>query len=151
MPKFLSRMSLIVFIISSLFPLMTIGASEGGSETAAQIRALFDQAEAAVEAEDLNKLHALVHPQSPVANQTRQRLAAILEGRELKGEVIGYHFLAEDLPYAFARAQVKWAGTGKKAFRNNITDTLYIFKQDGAQWRLWGELPLGVILLDESG
>ncbi len=141
------KLLLTVFLIF-LFNSTAIAATDNQPETALKIHALFDQAEAAVEAEDLDKLQTMIHPQSPVAEETRQRLAKVLEGRDLDGKVIGYHFLAEDTPYAFARAQIKWTGKGKKGFRNNITDTLYIFKQDGGQWKLWGELPLGVVLLD---
>jgi len=149
MPKARSLLKyvLLACLIIPFHPLVHAGSGDQ-SDTALQIRALFDQAEAAVETEDLDKLTSLIHRQSPVAEETRQKLATILENRDLDGVVVGYHFLAEDAPYAFARAQVKWTGKGKQNFRNNITDTLYIFKQDHGQWKLWGELPLGVMLLD---
>ncbi len=141
---------LFVLLLTFLLAPISLGVSAGESGTEKRIRALFDKADAAVASEDLDKLVTLIHPDAPNAEKTRQRFAQILEDRELEEEVIGFHFLAEDLPYAFARAQVKWTGKGKEPFRDNITDTLYIFKKDGTEWKLWGEVPLGVMLLDKS-
>ena len=118
------------------------------SETASQIRSLFDRIDQALEAEDLDRLQSMIHPQSPFAGRLRKRLNEILADRDIDEEMIGYHFLAEDDPYAFVRAQVKWTARGGENFRDNITDTLYIFKKDGDRWKLWGELPLGFVLLD---
>jgi hypothetical protein len=126
------------------------GPAKTDAETAklmAQLRQLIDANLKATRAEDVDGVVATIHTKSPayrVAKLMNQRLFATYD---FQHELMSVGYVGRDKDYAVLRVRQKTVKVRGPAFRDNIVDTMQIFRKDGAKWKLWQSVVLETAFL----
>ena len=97
---------------------------------------------AASEKEDANAVMETLHADSPTIKSTSQVLEGLFSFYDLKYELLSFSFLVQDGDYAVARAKQKTTKIAGDEFKNNVLDSIYIFRQQDAAWKLWQQVVL---------
>ncbi|MBI4844860.1 MAG: hypothetical protein HY810_00010 [Candidatus Omnitrophica bacterium] len=98
----------------------------------------------AYENEDISKIMETVHTQSPGYLATKQLSNEIFPEYDLKYEMLNFKYLIIDGEYALARATQKTSKISGPAFRNNILDVIFVFRQESGKWKFWSQVILGI-------
>lgn len=133
-------------LLVSIFSWSHAGAE---SSTEQSVRNTLDQGIAAFNKEDLETTLKALHPDSPNYQVTKERISRVFEGHDVKFELVDFDFVGETGPYAIVRAKEKSTKKTDSDFRDNVTESLYIFRKQGDDWKLWGEYTLGTVFSDK--
>lgn len=127
-------------------PVVTVHAQDAEVEGAVTevLRANF----IAANEEDVVGYLLTVHFDSPVYEVTQDALQPQFRNYDLAFELLELRLLSVDGDYAFARGKQKVTKLGESDFEDNITDALYIFRQEVGVWKLWQQSPLEVEFLE---
>jgi len=91
---------------------------------------------------------ALIHPDSLSYTQTKQMVEQLFSSYHLSVLVIVFKFMGKDKTYAYARVQQEIKKISGPEFKDNITDQLIVFKQDGDEWKIWTTAVLNIKYID---
>jgi len=125
-------------------------AGGGDEATGKAVQQTLVQGVAAFNKEDLNTTLKALHPDSPNYQVAKERISRIFRDHDVKTQLVEYDFVGETGPYAIAR--VKATSIDQKAdaeFRDNTTESLYIFRKQGNEWKFWGEYELQTVFEDK--
>lgn len=91
-----------------------------------------------------------VHTQSPFYDQMQVMLSEIAKVYDLESSLVSFEYLGMDKAKSKAvvlvrQKTVKLSGPD---FRDNIVDTMTVFKKDGDVWKIWQSLTLDVEYLN---
>jgi hypothetical protein len=99
---------------------------------------------AAYDREDAAATMSFVDSKSPDYESTKAALAGQFEQLDVTNELVDFALIGHDDEFAVARARIKSVGTPGGGFTDNTVDTILIFRQENAAWKLWDESILGV-------
>lgn len=102
----------------------------------------------AYEKENIYRALETVHTQSPQYLPTKQVSNEIFPVYELKYELLSFRYLLTDGEFALARAVQKTSKISGPAFRNNVLDVVFVFKQEKGKWKFWNQVILGLEFLN---
>jgi ketosteroid isomerase-like protein len=125
-------------------------AGGGDDETAKATRQTLDEGIAAFNREDLDTTLKALHSNSPNYQVSKERISRIFHDHDVAMELVDFDFVGETGPYAIARVKVKSAKKSGTKFKNNTTESLYIFQKQGNEWKLWGEYELQTVFDDKQ-
>ena len=98
---------------------------------------------------NLEKAMSAVHGKSPNFLTTRDTTKKLFKDFNLKHRILSFHFYGTDGDYSVAR--VKFEATQDKgpAFRNNVVDSVQVFRKESGNWKIWTTAVLEVKFLQE--
>jgi hypothetical protein len=99
---------------------------------------------AAYDREDVDATMSFVDSKSPDFESTKTALAAQFEQQDVTTELVDFALIGHDDEFAVARVRIKSTGKPESGFTDNTIDTILIFHQESAAWKLWDESILGV-------
>ncbi len=102
----------------------------------------------AYEKEDLDRVLATVHTKSFGYQSTKQATIEIFSAYDLHYELLESRLLSLDGEYAVVRARQKTTKRNGPEFRDNILDTVMVFKQEDGRWKFWTQAILDVQFLN---
>jgi hypothetical protein len=77
-----------------------------------------------------------IHSQSPAYIASAQTLKQLFGYYDLKHELLFFRYIGVDGEYAVARGEQKTEKLKGPAFRDNILDSIYIFRKEKGKWKL---------------
>jgi len=102
-------------------------------------------------AEDVERMAATVHPNSPMYSRTKRTLTRVMARYDLKYELLAFDYVGRDEDYAVARTKQKTTRLAGPAFRDNIVDAMQISRQDAGVWKWWHTAVLEIEYLQQQG
>ncbi len=96
----------------------------------------------AYEQEDIEKVMKTVHSKSPGFEATKQFSSQVFPVYEIKYELLSFKYITVEGEYALARVKQKTAKISGPEFKDNVIDSIVIFKQEAGQWKLWSQATL---------
>jgi len=136
------------FLLSFSFFLPITLAQNTDTEVEAAIQTTLEQNFTAANEEDVVGYLLTVHFDSSVYVVTQDALEPQFRRYDLSFELLELRLLSIDGDYAVARGTQKVTKLGESDFEDNITEALYIFRQELGVWKLWQQSPLEVEFLD---
>ncbi len=92
---------------------------------------------AATQKEDMEAVKQTIHTQSPVYIPSLKTTEQLFGYYDLKVELLYFRYTGSDGEYAIARAKQKTIKVKGPAFKNNIIDSIYIFRKETGKWKIW--------------
>jgi hypothetical protein len=99
---------------------------------------------------DLEKAMSAIHSKSPGFVQTKEITERLLKDYNLKQRIVSFKFLGADKDYAVARVKTETVQDKGPAFKNNVVDSMQVFRKDSGKWKLWTSATLEIKYLDEA-
>lgn len=127
--------------------LLTLAHAQDADIEAA-VQATLRQNFNAANEEDVVGYLLTVHFDSPVYSVTQTALQPQFRNYDLAFELLELRLLSLDGDYAIARGKQRVTKLDESDFQDNITEAIYIFRQEAGVWKLWQQSPLEVELLD---
>lgn len=94
--------------------------------------------------ENISRAMETIHTLSPQYLLVKEAGATIFPTYDLKYELLSFKYLVSDGEYAIARGMQKTSKISGPAFRNNIIEIIFIFKQEDGKWKLWNQAVLAL-------
>ena len=143
-----------IAIMFLFFTLAFSPSSNAGGEDSATGKAVHQtliQGIVAFNNEDLNGTLKALHPDSPNYQVSKERISRIFRDHDVKMELVEFDFVGETGPYAIAHVKAKStkSSDADTTFKNNTTESLYIFRKQGNEWKFWGEYELQTTFEDK--
>ncbi len=91
---------------------------------------------------DLEGVLSMIHSSSPAQMPTRQMLGPLMNKFKLIYEFMDLKYIGTDNDYIYIRINQKTTKLEGPDFRNNMTGTIVVMKQDENIWKIWGVMPL---------
>ncbi|PCJ47149.1 MAG: hypothetical protein COA74_12315 [Gammaproteobacteria bacterium] len=89
-----------------------------------------------------------IHPNSLSYAQSKQMLKQLFANYQLDVSLKEFKYMGKDKIYAYAKVQQKTLKISGPEFKNNITEQLIVFKQDGDDWKIWTTAILNIKYLE---
>lgn len=146
-----SRSSRIAIILLFFTLVFSPWSNAGGEDdaTGKAVQQTLTQGIAAFNNEDLNGTLKALHSDSPNYQVSKERISRIFRDHDAKMELVEFDFVGETGPYAIARVEAKSIKQSDTTFKNNTTESLYIFRKQGNEWKFWGEYELQTVFEDK--
>jgi hypothetical protein len=103
----------------------------------------------ATQAEDMDRMMATIHAQSPAYATTKRQTAPLFEKFDLTYEVLSFTYIGNDDKYAVARVRQATRRVAGPAFRDNELDLVHVFRQEEGEWKFWTQTILELTFIDE--
>jgi hypothetical protein len=103
---------------------------------------------AAGDRQNLAESMQALHTQSPAYVPTYQATQQTLSLFRLHTELVYFRYVGEDEGFVFAHVKQKTTKIAGPPFRDNVTDSLYVFRQEDQEWKIWAQVVLGTDYLD---
>ncbi len=94
--------------------------------------------------ENISRVMETIHTLSPQYLLVKEAGTTIFPTYDLKYELLTFKYLVTDGEYALARGMQKTSKISGPAFRNNIIEVIFIFKQEEGKWKLWNQAVLAL-------
>jgi hypothetical protein len=149
-----SRMTtrLLIPIITTLLVALPIIPSyaidKGEQMLEAKLREVILENFAASQRKDIEAVKRTIHTQSPAYIASAQNLRQLFDYYDLKHELLSFHYIGLDGAYAIARGEQKTVKLKGPAFKDNVLDSIYIFREEKGQWKLWQQAVLESRFID---
>jgi len=111
------------------------------------LKKAYEQHITAMDKEDNAAIMKSFHGQSPAIMQITQLMQQMFPVFDLKSELLNFKYIGLDGEYAIARVEQKSVKVSGPMFQDNITDTIFIFRQELGVWKLWQAAPLDIKFL----
>lgn len=98
----------------------------------------------ATQAEETDAIMKTMHSESPGRAATKAQLPALFERFDLEYTLLKCEFVSISGDYAIMRVEQRTTKVDGAAFRDNIVDSLMIFKQDKGRWKIWTQTVLEI-------
>lgn len=100
--------------------------------------------------ENIEASLSAVHTQSPFYDQMQVMLEEIAKVYDLESSLVSFEYLGMDKAQSKAVVLVKQKTTkiDGPEFRDNVVDTMTVFKKEGDAWKIWQSLTLDVEYLN---
>ena len=96
----------------------------------------------AYEQEDIEKVMMTVHSKSPGFEATKQFSSQVFPVYDIKYELMNFKYISTEDEYALGRVKQKTIKVAGPEFKDNIIDSIVIFKQEAGSWKLWSQATL---------
>ncbi|MFO7870479.1 MAG: hypothetical protein R6V03_03490 [Kiritimatiellia bacterium] len=121
--------------------LILAGAAHGAEQKSggleAELREVVLRNLEATENEDLEKLKGTIHTASPARLTSVQATKRMLAYFDFDYELLYFSYVGSDGKYALARGRQKTVKTAGPAFQDNVLDSIYVFRREEGEWKLW--------------
>lgn len=97
---------------------------------------------AAAQRKDMEGIKRTIHSQSPAYIASDQNLKQLFDYYDLKYEFLSFRYIGKDEEYAIARGEQKTVKLKGPAFKDNMLDSIYIFRKENGKWKLWQQAVL---------
>ena len=115
---------------------LTVGCSED-KNVEAELKTLMMENIKATEAEDKSAMLATIHTESPNYAQTEILTTQMFGTYKLKYELLQFQYVGMEGEYAIARYKFSTKKVAGGEFKDNIVDSLHIFRQENGSWKIW--------------
>ena len=122
--------------------------SPENADIATEIEALVIENLRATEAEDLNVMLDTIHTESPGYSQTQKAVNFTFETYDLKYKLLLFRYIGQDSEYALARFKFSAEKVAGPDFKNNILDTIHVFRKENGKWKIWSQATLEITFTD---
>lgn len=139
----LTRMTGVLLMVAAL----TIPAL-ARADLATDLKVVVVENMEATQAEDMARMMATIHHQSPSYRVTQQQVAPLFQQFDLTYQLLGYEYVG--LTGEFAVVKVRQSVrklAGDQPFRNNEMELLQAFKKENGQWKFWNQAILSIRFL----
>lgn len=92
--------------------------------------------------ENIDEVMKTVHSESPGYEATKEFSAQIFPAYDIKYDLVQFKYIAVEGEYALARVKQKTVKVSGPEFKDNIIDSIVIFKQEEGTWKLWSQATL---------
>ncbi|MCG2712223.1 MAG: hypothetical protein L6416_07880 [Candidatus Omnitrophica bacterium] len=96
----------------------------------------------AYELEDIEKVMQTVHSKSPGFEATKEFSSQVFPVYDIKYELLSFKYISLEGEYALGRVKQKTSKISGPEFKDNIIDSIVIFKQEAGFWKLWSQATL---------
>lgn len=144
--------TLVVSQLSGFDPLetlqgLTAAADEPVLESSTNVLTVVDEHYLALNAEDVNRVMATVHPSSPMYQTNRILWTALFGQFDLTTTVEGVELLTQSEQEAVVALTVTTQKLTGPSYQNNRINKLLTFRPDNGQWKLYAFEELETVLL----
>ncbi len=140
------RTRLLIPIITTLLIALLIipsyAGDKGGGVLEAKLREVIIENFAASQRKDMEGIKRTIHSQSPAYITSAQTLKQLFDYYDLKYELLSFRYIGADGEYAIARGEQKTIKLKGPAFKDNVLDSIYIFRKENGEWKLWQQAVL---------
>ncbi len=141
-------MKLSCAVLSIVLLMCLASCSPENADVATEIEALVIENIRATEAEDLNAVLDTMHADSPVYSQSQKAVEFLFKTYDLKYKLLLFRFIGQDDEYALARFKFSAEKVDGPEFRNNIPDTIHVFRKENDKWKIWSQATLEINYID---
>lgn len=113
-------------------------------EISKDLRSAYEKHIIALDKEDNNAVIQSLHSQSPALFQVTQMMQQMFPVFDMKSEIIEFKYLGLDNEYALARVKQKLVKVNGPMFQDHISNTLFVFKKESGEWKLWQAAALDI-------
>lgn len=117
---------------------------ETSSSLAKQLQAVMATNIKGITEKKLDIAMSVFHSKSPDYTPTKDATKQILQTYNIKIRLLSLQVIGSDQEYAVARVKYETTQDRGPAFRNNVSDTMQVFKKEGNQWKLWTSATLNI-------
>ena len=126
------------FWVSIIVLMMSISVfAESDKEVSAAVKKVFEDNLKYCCTEDTKGILSTFHTKSAAYPSLKKLSQQIAKFYDLKYEMESFKFVGLAGEYAVARVVQKTTKIKGPAFRNNIIDTLQVFKKENGKWKIW--------------
>ena len=142
--------SILILLAVSIIGLVSATFAEVGESVAqdknmnATLRNVIEANFIAIEKKDIEAEMQTIHTNSPNFYDAREISRQLSPKYNFRCELLSFKYIAVDGEYALARGKQKTSRIDGPAFLENITEFIYVFKQEGDLWKLWAQEALDV-------
>lgn len=115
---------------------------EADKDIAMVLKSLITENFKAYEQEDIEKVMETVHSKSPGFEATKKFSSQIFPVYEIKYELLSFKYITSEGKYALGRVKQKTSKITGPEFKDNVIDSIVIFKQEAGLWKLWSQATL---------
>jgi hypothetical protein len=98
-------------------------------------------------AQDLQGILRLMHQDSFAYAPSEQLLLRLFASYSLQFTLLGQKFIGVDEDLAYVRTSIKAEKIEGPEFKDNLTDSLVVFRCCNGEWKIWCQAPLLLTLL----
>lgn len=91
---------------------------------------------------DLEGVLSMIHRSSPAQMPTRQILGQLMNSYTLNNVLLKTNYIGADNDYIYVRMKQKIIKLEGPEFKNNISDSIIVLKQDEDAWKIWSMMSL---------
>ncbi len=135
-------------VLSITFLMCLMACSPENADDAKEIEALLTENLRATEAEDLNAVSDTMHTDSPAYSQTQKIIQMAFDNYDLKYKLLMFRYIGQDDEYALARFKFSTEKVSGPEFKNNILDTIHVFRKENDKWKIWSQATLEINYTD---
>ncbi len=137
-----SKILLLCALITGIVAMLSLAYAEEAKQPEARelpslLKETLEQNLEACGRENLQMAMRGIHSKSPVYEQSRQASTRIFQLYDLRYEMLSFGYIGTDGEYSVARVKQKTTKIKGPAFRDNIVDTMQIFRKEVNQWKVW--------------
>ena len=115
------------------------------------LKKLIDNHVSAMNTQDVTEAMNAIHKESPFYEQMYKMLESINDVYQLKTELAYFEYIgAYKEDYSIAVIKQKTTKEDGPNFRDNVVETMSIFKKADGEWKIWQTITIGVKYLDEE-
>lgn len=131
-----------VLMMGVFFYAFGIQDSHAADDMSTILNEVISQNFKAYEEENIEKVMKTVHSKSPGFDATKEFSSQIFPVYDIKYELLSFKFIALEGDYAIGRVKQKTAKVSGPEFKDNIIDSIVIFKKESGIWKLWSQATL---------
>ncbi len=98
--------------------------------------------------EDIDKVMATMHSQSPSYLPTKNAMASIFPNYEISYELLSFRFIAYDGDLAYARIKQRTRKISGPAFNDNEIDMVQAYRKEAGEWKIWSQMNIDIKYID---
>lgn len=136
-------------VLSCVFATGLLGADDAKDQSRKSAESLAKAQAAAIEAEDMNAYAKTFHSESFALAPSRNMTELLMKSYDMTVRVTKLSLVGQDETFLYARVAVETRKTAGPAFRDNLVESIWVFKKENNDWKFWSSGVLLVTYLDE--
>ena len=136
------RIIVVMFVLGLLFNVLGVRIVAAEENISNILNSVIMENFKAYEIEDIEKIMETVHSKSPGFEATKEFSSQIFPVYDIKYELMSFTFIAIEGDYSLGRVKQKTLKISGPEFKDNIIDSIVIFKQEDGLWKLWSQATL---------
>lgn len=137
-----NRIIVVMFVLGLLFNVLGVRIVAAEENISNILNSVIMENFKAYEIEDIEKIMETVHSKSPGFEATKEFSSQIFPVYDIKYELMSFTFIAIEGDYSLGRVKQKTLKISGPEFKDNIIDSIVIFKQEDGLWKLWSQATL---------
>ena len=138
----MGKRTILVILVIGLLLTLGVNNSRAEEDISKVLHSVIMDNFKAYELEDIEKVMKTVHSKSPGFDATREFSSQIFPIYDIKYEMLSFKFISIEGEYALGRVKQKTTKISGPEFKDNIIDSIVIFKQESGVWKFWSQASL---------